>query len=180
MKKDSNIFTETTLKLKTKFIFVSGISLFIGLTETLPTKLALIGLSFEKNEKILGWFLLAITIVLFMHFLLIGIVEVRKYYKSRILHPIIEKLTARMDMTLDLINSDEYNRHEYSERIDIDTEDTLAVEENDIENKKEIIEFTFDKQHLKFSEIIELVFNLILPISLGVVSIYFLCNFLNS
>ena len=50
---NTSILTETTLKLKTKVLLFSGVSLFIGLTKALPTKLSLIGLNFENTPKIL-------------------------------------------------------------------------------------------------------------------------------
>jgi len=51
-----NIFSENTNKLKTKLYISSGLSLFAGLTKTLPTNLSVIGLNFEGNKKL--WFIL--------------------------------------------------------------------------------------------------------------------------
>ena len=104
---NDNIFKENTLKLKTKTIIFSGIALFIGLTEAIPTKLALIGLNFEKNSDILGWFLFIITIFIFLNFLLVAILDIRKYFQDSFLKKSINSITGdTMGYTLMEIESE--------------------------------------------------------------------------
>lgn len=57
MEKTEFRFSEDLRRLKSKLILFSGVSLFIGLTETLPKEFALIGLEFSGREEILGWFI---------------------------------------------------------------------------------------------------------------------------
>ena len=82
----SNILTEKALKLKTKVVIFSGVSLFIGLTKTLPTELSLIGLSLVNSPKVLGWFLFSITTILFINFFVVLVLDYVMYFKKNILH----------------------------------------------------------------------------------------------
>ena len=43
-------------KIKTKVLVLSGISLFIALTQALPQKVAILGLDLSKNETMAGLF----------------------------------------------------------------------------------------------------------------------------
>ena len=47
---EGNIFQDGTIKLKTKVLLFSGVSLFVGLSEALPSKISLIGLNLEGKE----------------------------------------------------------------------------------------------------------------------------------
>jgi hypothetical protein len=85
-------FSEETKKLRRNTVFLSGVCLFIGITEQFPTKFALLGMSFESGEQqaTLGWFLLFITLYSFMHFVAVTGIEVAKW-----VHPLYTYTIAK-------------------------------------------------------------------------------------
>ena len=173
----SNILIETTQKLKTKVVLFSGVSLFIGLTETLPTKLSLIGLDLTNNPKTLGWFLFGITAILFINFLVLVILDCIKYFKSNILSIKGKNLTGdTVGLTYSEIGE------EYEKMADYDQEEkqgTLGEEADDIHRKLKVLEEDFDKRHLDYSNIVELFFNIFSPIVFAIVGLRHLYCFLN-
>ncbi|MFC1588848.1 hypothetical protein ACFL3P_01100 [Pseudomonadota bacterium] len=174
---NSNILMETTQKLKTKVILFSGVSLFIGLTETLPTKLSLIGLDLTSNPKTLGWFILGITIVLFINFLVVVTLDYIKYFKSNILSIKGKGLTGdTVGLTYKEIG-EEHEREEHSQQEK--KQGTLAEEAEDIHRKFKALENDFDNRHLNFTNLVEIFFNVALPVVLAVVGLRFLYCFLN-
>lgn len=73
-------FSDETKVLRRNSLIASGLCLFIGLTGELPEKFALLGVSFStKQQGVIGWFILAVTIYLFLHFLSIAGVEFAKW-----------------------------------------------------------------------------------------------------
>ena len=79
--------SEETLKLRRNSVLASLISLFIGLTQEIPTKFALLGITFESVEKqiIVGWGIFFITLYLFLHFLSVAALELARW-----IHPLIK------------------------------------------------------------------------------------------
>ncbi len=177
---NQKIFADTTLKLKTKVLLFSGASLFIGLTEALPTKLSLIGLDFEHTPKILGWFLFAITAVLFINFVLMLVLDLRKHHKKSIIKSKSKNLTGdTIGLTLEDIDK-EYSRQEeyYEYMTDDDRRGTISDELDDIRQKIKALEKEFDIKQLNIHYKIELFFNGALPINLAIAGIIFLFCFL--
>ncbi len=177
---DTNILKESTLKLKTKVLIFSGISLFIGLTKSLPTKLSLIGLSFKNNEKILGWFLISITIFLCLHFIMMVILDLREYFKGNIINKQAKNLTSDIiGLTHEEI-SEEYHKHDdyYNELYENERTGSLSEEAEDIKGKTTILENSFDLKHIKLQNIVELFFNVIAPMILAIFGLLSLCSFL--
>lgn len=173
----SNILSETTLKLKTKVLLLSGVSLFIGLTKTLPTKLSLIGLNLTNSPKTLGWFLLGITIVLFIYFLILLTLDYLNYFKINILSIKGKKLTGdTVGLTPKEIN-EEHKRTE--ENNQDERQGTLGEEAEDIRRKFRVLEDDFDKKHLSFTNLIEFFFNAVIPLVLALVGLSYLYCFLN-
>ena len=78
------IFSDSTLKLKTKLMISSSICLFIGISKSLPTKLALIGLDLKNNENLIGWFLLVITFIIFINFVFMAYLDYSKFRNNDI------------------------------------------------------------------------------------------------
>lgn len=80
-------FSDETIKLRRNAVLSSAVCLFIGLTEELPSKFSLLGISFESTEKqvIAGWFLLSVSAYIFLHFISYAFVEIAKW-----LHPLIK------------------------------------------------------------------------------------------
>lgn len=172
---NQNILSEDTLKLKTKVLIFSGVSLFIGLTKVLPTKLSLIGLNFEQNERVVGWFLLIITIFLFINFILVASLNIAKYFKNHLIKRKSKTLTGdTIGLTYAEIGQ-EYDRQQghYEEQ-----RGTLSNEADDIQRKIKALEDKFDKNHITFNNIIEMLFNFITPIILAIISIKYLYCFL--
>lgn len=173
----TNILTETTLKLKTKVILFAGVSLFIGLTKTLPTKLSLIGLDLTSSPKTLGWFLLGITIVLFVNFLVVLTLDYIKYFKKNIISIEGKKLTGdTVGLTYKEIG-EEYDKEEHYTQEE--KQGTLAEEAEDIQRKLKALENHFDKRHLNFTNLIEFLFNVFLPVFLAAIGLRYLYCFLN-
>lgn len=175
-----NILTETTLKLKTKVLLFSGVSLFIGLTKVLPTKLSLIGLNFGHSTKTLGWFLIVITALLSINFIIMLGLDISKYFKKNIIYIKKKNLTGDfIGFTFKEIG-EEYNKQEvfnqdYQEE---QSRSTLALEADSLYEKIKILENSFDTKHLKFYNIVELLFNGILPIILAIFGFIYLYGFL--
>ena len=165
---NQNILSEDTLKLKTKVLIFSGVSLFIGLTKVLPTKLSLIGLNFEQNERVVGWFL-------FINFILVASLNIAKYFKNHLIKRKSKTLTGdTIGLTYAEIGQ-EYDRQQghYEEQ-----RGTLSNEADDIQRKIKALEDKFDKNHITFNNIIEILFNFITPIILAIISIKYLYCFL--
>jgi hypothetical protein len=174
-----NILSEDTNKLKTKLFVFSGVSLFIGLAKVLPTKLSVIGLDFEQNEKILGWFLFSITIFLLIHFSTIASLNVIKYFKDYFISKKAKKLTGdTVGLTYEEIGKEYDKQQEYIDNRDDTLRGTLSDEAEDIQRKIKALEERFDKNHLTFYNMIEIIFNYITPIILAIVSIRYLYCFL--
>jgi hypothetical protein len=175
----SNILAESTLKLKKNTLIFSGVSLFIGLTKSLPTKINLIGLDLTSNPKTLGWFIFYITLVLFFHYFFVLTLDYLIYFKKNILSKKGKKLTGdTLLLTLDDI-TDAYNnnRTEYNQQEE--RAGTLEQEQVDINRKFKVLENDFDVKHLNFTNCIEFLFNALLPIFLALVGLRYLYHFLN-
>ncbi|CAB5508204.1 hypothetical protein AZO1586I_2479, partial [Bathymodiolus thermophilus thioautotrophic gill symbiont] len=80
MKDQCLLFSDQTKKIKSKCMIFSGVSLFLGLTETLPKKFSLVGLDLSENEEVLGWFIFYITLILFLNFIVVTTIEISGYY----------------------------------------------------------------------------------------------------
>ena len=174
-----NILSEDANKLKTKLFVFSGVSLFIGLTKVLPTKLSIIGLNFGENEKILGWFLISITIFLLIHFSIIASLNVIKYFKDYFISQKVKKLTGdTIGLTYKEIGEEYDQQEEYIDNRDDTPRGSLSDEAEDIQRKMKALEERFDKNHLTFYNIIEIIFNYIIPIVLAIVSSRYLYCFL--
>lgn len=170
-----NILTEATLKLKTKVILFSGISLFIGLTKVLPTKLALIGLSFENSPKIIGWFLIVSTAFLFINYITMLLLDVVKYFKKNIINIKGKNLTGD---TIGLTYKEISQAYEYNQNYQEEQRSTLADEVDDIHRKIKNLEESFDNKHLAFYNIVEFFFNGLLPTILAIFGFIYLYRFL--
>ena len=81
----NKILSEKTLKLKTKIFIFSLISLFIGLTHSLPKNIVLLGLKIEENQHLIGWFLFWITVTISINFIIYSLIDLSKYFKNSII-----------------------------------------------------------------------------------------------
>jgi hypothetical protein len=145
----------------------------------LPTKLALIGLDFENNGKIIGWFLFTITLILFINFLVFIILDYTKYFRSNLLNKKLEQLTGdTIGLTYKEIGKEYDRQEEYTENYQNDNAGSLRDEANDIKRKIQILENRFDLKHLRFYHLNELFFNALIPIILTSFGLKYLYYFL--
>ncbi|MCE9677796.1 hypothetical protein LZP69_01140 [Shewanella sp. AS1] len=87
-------FSDETKVLRRNSLILSGICLFIGLTGELPSKLAILGVSFSApQQNIIGWFLFAVLGYFYLHFLSNAAVEVAKW-----IHPFFKIISAKKIM----------------------------------------------------------------------------------
>jgi len=87
-------FSDETKVLRRNSLLLSGICLFIGLTGELPSKLALLGVSFNTSQQsIIGWFLLTVLVYFYLHFISNAAVEVAKW-----IHPFLQTISAKKIM----------------------------------------------------------------------------------
>ncbi|MGF1756445.1 hypothetical protein L4D76_00505 [Photobacterium sagamiensis] len=78
----NNPFSDETMKLRRNCLLSTTVCLFVGLTETLPSKIALLGISFESNQQsIVGWFLFVLSLYTFLHFVSVAAVELAHWIK---------------------------------------------------------------------------------------------------
>ncbi len=146
----------------------------------MPTKLSLIGLSFNNNEKIFGWFLIVITIFLLINFLVILSLDLMQYFKNNLINNKARKFTGEtLGMTYDEIGK-EYERQDKLNQEQRGDERTgsLGDEADDIKKQIKELENSFDKKHLTFQNIVELFFNVIVPIIVAILGLKYLYCFL--
>ena len=87
-------FSDETKVLRRNSLLLSGICLFIGLTGELPSKLALLGVSFTTSQQsIIGWFLVAFLAYFYLHFISNAAVEIAKW-----VHPFFKIVSAKKIM----------------------------------------------------------------------------------
>jgi hypothetical protein len=55
------------------------------LTEKIPHDFKLIGLNLSENNSILGWFILATTVVLSIHYIMTALLDMKIYNKENII-----------------------------------------------------------------------------------------------
>ncbi len=165
------IFSEITSKLRTKLIILSGISLFIGITEKMPHDFTIIGLKLGEDDKTLGWFILVATAVIFSYFLMRSLLEIKAYNANEI---ILNK-TRNTTSEFSGMTKKEY----YSER-ENSNEDTYSpnYEMDSIDRQNGVIEKKFIISHNKFKKLTIYIFELVLPVVLAATGVYYLFSFL--
>ncbi|MCF6244126.1 MAG: hypothetical protein L3J43_03760 [Sulfurovum sp.] len=176
MKENSKLlFSEQTLKLKTKLITFSSISLFIGMTKILPHEFKLIGIELPKDDKTLGWFILVITIVLFLHFLLSALLEILDYKSKDIIGYKTKNIRSELSgLTLKEIDEMREDAIDYGDTIGDENET------DSIHNQSMKIEKSFIRSLLVTKTRLTFIFEFVLPWVFSVISICFLYHFLSN
>ncbi len=174
-----NILSEETKKIKTKVLIFGGVSLFIGITQKLPTKFPLIEFDFNGIEKILGWFILVITVFLLIHFVTLAVLNIWNYHKNYFISKDAKNLTGdTLNMNYNEIEQ-ECNKQLNSSDVSSESQiGTLSGEMDDIKRKIKDLTDKFDKKHITFSNIIEIIFNLVFPFILAILGTMYLFCFL--
>ncbi|WP_066354351.1 hypothetical protein [Aliarcobacter skirrowii] len=177
--KRNTIFQEETIKLKTKVLIFSGISLFVGLSETLPSKISLIGLNLVGKECIVGWFLFIITSYLLTHFLLLVTLDLIRFFKKHIVNVKARNFTGNcIGLTYKEIGEEYERQHEYNDNRDDEDDGTLSGEASDITRQIKVLEDRFDSLHLGIYNIINISTDAVIPFILGIIGLKFLYCFL--
>jgi hypothetical protein len=142
--------------------------------------LTLIGLDFENTPKILGWFLIVITVVLFINFVLMLGLDIVKYFKRNIINNKAQKLTSdTAGMTYDDIDKEYKRQEQYQEEYrEVRGHWSLGDEAEEIRRKVKALQESFDIKHLRFYNIVELLFNGVLPTILAIFGFIYLYCFL--
>jgi hypothetical protein len=165
--------SEDVKKVKTKVLVLSGVSLFIALTQALPKKVAIIGLDLSKNETMAGWFVLAVTAYFLVSFLISSTIEIIQYY----LPSLISRQTANTTGdTIGLI-VEECCPDRGEEDSDIGT---TSGELKEIDAKNKRITYKYKSYFIKFSNAVKLLTEFAFPIIFSFVSIGYLYCFLTT
>ncbi|MBB1364629.1 hypothetical protein H5125_21025 [Shewanella sp. SR44-4] len=160
-------------KIKTKVLVMSGISLFIALTQALPQKVAILGLDLSKNETMAGWFVLAVTAYFLINFIILSIIEIIQYY----LPTWIGRKTAKTTGNVIGLTEDECfpaHEHEYP---DPDA-GTTSGEVNDIRRQNQEITYKYKTTFIRVSNLVKLITDFVFPIFFSVISLGLLYCFL--
>ena len=160
-------------KIKTKVLAMSGISLFIALTQALPQKVAILGLDLSKNETMAGWFVLAVTAYFLVSFIISSIIEIIQYYLKNLIGRKTAKTTGDV---IGLTEDERFPEHE-QEYYDSDA-GTTSGEVNDIRRKNQKITSKYESNFVMASNLVKLTTDFIFPIILSVTSLVLLYCFL--
>jgi hypothetical protein len=157
-------------KLKTKVLMLSGVSLFIALTQALPQKVAIIGLDLSRNETMAGWFILAVTTYFLVSFLISSAIEIIKYYLPSL---ITRQTVNTTGDTIGLTVEECYPNDE--EDTDIGT---TSGELKEIDAKNKRITYKYKSYFIRFSNAVKLITEFVFPIIFSFVSLGYLYCFL--
>ncbi|TYL48975.1 hypothetical protein FXV75_14220 [Marinomonas sp. IMCC 4694] len=157
--------------MKSKLLVLSGISLFVALTQALPQKVAILGLDLSKNETMAGWFILAISSYFLISFIIFSALEIIQYY----IPDLISKKTSKT--TGDTIGLEIEECYSESESDDPDV-GTPSGDAKEINAKNQKITYQYKNNFIMFSNLVKLVTEFAFPIVFGVISLYLLYQFL--
>ncbi len=163
-------FSEELQKLKSKLLVLSGISLFIGLTEALPQKVAILGFDLSQNSTITGWFILAVTFYFLFKFFITAILEIIQHSLPFIIYKKISKTTGD---TIGL-TADEC----FTPRSDDEDIGTHIGELKEISSKNEKISYKYKRSYITLSNLTVISVDFVFPVVLWLISIYYLHSFL--
>ncbi|WP_429012748.1 hypothetical protein [Aeromonas hydrophila] len=89
--------SDETKVLRRNSLLLSGLCLFIAITGELPSQFALLGVSFSANQQgLIGWFILAVAVYFFLHFISMASVEVARW-----IHPIYRSAVTKKTLLED-------------------------------------------------------------------------------
>ena len=175
MKKQYFLFSDETKKIRSKFLVLSGVSLFVGLTETLPKKFSLLGLDLSNNQEVLGWFILFVTFILFFNFIAVAILEFIEYYLPSLIKKKTDKTTgATLGLTLE-----ECIRPQDGNDVQYENIGTSAQELDDINIANTIITYNYKKLYVRFHDINVFLFEFISPVIFSFFGMYYLYSYLS-
>ena len=168
-------FSEETRKIKSKFLLLSGVSLFVGLTEALPKQFSLVGLDLSNNQEVLGWFIFFITVVLLLNFVIVAVLELIEYYLPSLIKKETDKTTGdTLGLTPEECMQDQVISNQQNEAIGTPTQEL-----EDINRKNTIIAHNYKSTYIKSHNIMVFVFEFFSPIIFSIFGMYFLYRYLS-
>ena len=169
-------FSDGIRKLKSKSLFLSVIALFIGLTETLPNKLVLIGLDLSNSQEILGWFIFFIALIFLLNYIALAILELIGHFLPSLI--IMEMGKATGD-TLGLTAEECLQPQEDQDFYDNNSIGTSIQELKDINRKNTELFYCYKSTYIKVHDFYVIVFGLAIPMVFSIVGIYYLYVYLS-
>lgn len=164
------MFTENTKKIRRNSFILSGLSLFIGLTQSIPSKLTLLGVELNTNgQHTLGIFVFFTTLYYFLYFLSTTLPETFKFYKEHYWTAKLQKTTT--GDTMGLTYQDMYELpnkyYEFQEQESLLKTDPNAGESRDIDRKIKDKINSSKWNHINKLKWVRLILELISPFIVG-------------
>jgi len=148
--------SEDSNRQKTKLLLLSGVTLFIAVTESFPTKIAMLGLEFPDNGTRIGWFLVALVIYFLLVFLIYSYLELSKYllpYKIR-------RNTANTTSELIGLSEEEILAEDH---MSDEPDGSMSGEWKSIQNQKSIKKKEIEKRELRLHNRIVISLEVVVP-----------------
>jgi hypothetical protein len=169
--------SEEAQKNKSKLLLVSSVSLFVGITQSLPTKVAIIGLDLSSNPKVLGWFILLISLYFFLKFLASTILDIIEYHLPELINKKAQNTTGEiLGLTAHECYEAQYERYEQYATEDIGTP---QGELSDIRLKNQAINLGYNKSFIKLRNVTTYTVDIVMPFALWVAGTIYLYRYLN-
>lgn len=164
-------FSETFSKAKNKLLALSGICLFIGMTEALPQKISVLGLDLSAKPYVAGWFILAITGYFFLILLVLSALDLIKYYLP--FHITSKSSTLTGDFIG--LSEDECLPHQelHPEQVG-----TPFSELGDIQRKKAALSDMYSSKYTHIHNFVTISFDMIFPFIFCLIAAFVLSRFL--
>lgn len=150
-------FSDDLKSLKKTLLIFSSVSLFISMTEELPTKISVLGLDLSKNENFVGWFLAALTGYFLVSFFVSLSIEIYEYLLPWRIAKRTANTTGRViGLTLEEICRDAQDIHQ--------NEGTESGEIEDINTENKRISIKTKKSTIRLKNRFTIGFDVILPL----------------
>ena len=171
--------SEESEKTKFHLLIISGVSLFIALTESLPTKVAVLGLDFSKNQNMVVLFILGINAYLLLRFKVKSGIEFIQHYLPRWIAIETSGTTGELVGLTGEECLQHMNGYEEDEEF-ISNSDLMSAELESINNKNQKITYKYKNGFIKAANFFNITFEVVGPIVFSYASMFMLCNFLQS
>ncbi|MBC6905271.1 hypothetical protein DWB84_07325 [Saccharophagus sp. K07] len=155
-------------------MILSGICLFVGLTEALPQKVSILGLDLSAKPHIAGWFLFFVTSYFFVTAVVFGVLDLIKHY----LPSLIMSKSSNLTGTIIGLSEAECLTHSQSGDFDPSEIGTPFGEYKDIQRQKAEIEARYNSWFKKLSNFIKISVEFAFSLIFGFVSMVTLLIFL--
>jgi len=170
-------FSEETKKIKTQLLILSGICLFIGLTKSLPEKIAILGLDLSNTPTVTGWFIFVVTLYFFLIFLSSSIPEFINHFLPSFIKMKTQNTTGNI-LGFTVTECCEINEdQQYSDDNDVGTP---HGELREIEQKNKKIVTYYQKCFITLSNLLVCIMDFVLPVALYLTGTIYLGIFLKS